>query len=97
MCNGCRRIVEKFDWIPSEFRNLPQREGRKGRSDVKQNDVSARPLQDLYLRVEGRGIGSVECSSSNDHTRLITEPLLQPFQQIPSELIVLPEHSDLAI
>src|SRR5882762_5769045 len=90
-------MAEKVDRAPVEFGSLAQRARRDGRCDVEQEDLGARTLQDLYLRVERGRIRKIERGVGDDHPRPIAEPLLQSLEQISSELIALPEHGDLAL
>src|SRR5258706_4129153 len=84
-----------MDRAPVEFGCLPQRTGRDGRRDVEQEDLRARTLQNLYLRIKRGSIRKIECGVGNNHPTPIPEPILQSLEQIPSELVVLPKDGDL--
>src|SRR5260370_16661051 len=88
-------MAEKVDRAPVELGSLAQRARRDGRCDVEQEDLGARTFQDLYLRIKRGRIRKVERGVGDNHPRPIPEPLLQPLEQVPSELVIFPQDRDL--
>ena len=82
--------------MPVQFGYLADGAGGLGRRAVEHQNFRAAVFQDFDLTVDGV-VGNVESKVGNNPACGIAETLAQSFVQVAPELIVLPEHRDLAI
>ena len=90
-----RRIDQHHHRMPTQFGRSADGARRDRRRAIEHEHFSSGILEDVDLRID-RHI-RLDGDISHDHAGGDAEPFLQSPEQIASELIVLPEHRDLAI